>query len=110
MFSTKTTLSTWSASNQYIAAIAMYQDIAGSGRISGKIKVTTIREKAAHLWYTAQWEPDTTQLLPTRILTISNLCHKLAVDHSLTSMTRPKFYYGILELRLLFERLQQQTD
>ncbi|KAI9745377.1 MAG: hypothetical protein M1835_002599 [Candelina submexicana] len=96
---------------QYLAAIVMNEDTDATGRVGEKIKVGTIRKHASAIWFTTQWEckDSISTLYPTWCLTVSNLCHKLAVENDLSTEKRQKSFYGVIELQLLFSRLQQKT-
>lgn len=77
-----------------------------------QVKIRTLKLRATNLWFVAQWELsyDAATVYPVWSRTIDALTHKLAVDNGLPTEKRPKAYFGIPELRLLFPRLSKLTS
>lgn len=94
---------------RYLAALACSDHI--KGHVRDKIQADVLRERASSLWWFASWELgfDVVSVWPVWDQTISALIHQHAIMNGLSTMHRAKFYFGIPELRLLFNHLHDRV-
>ncbi|OJD15817.1 hypothetical protein AJ78_03959 [Emergomyces pasteurianus Ep9510] len=95
----------------YLAYITEDPAFRNRGRLEDKVKIGSIRVRGAFLWFYAQaiLKEKAAEVYVDWADKVSKVTHKAAIEQGLSKASYHKSYYGVAELRLLFNALQQKA-
>ncbi|MCJ1354119.1 MAG: hypothetical protein MMC33_004106 [Icmadophila ericetorum] len=107
-FSREKLLDLVSASTAFMVA----DDMSENGRVGTKIKAGVLYDRCYCLCFYAcrELREAAGDLYPTWKLTLDSLCDKVIKENNLCTDTRPKNFFGMPELQLLFNIIIQRSE